>query len=303
MRPGTWGLGLEIWVLVVHSQSQTTAPDHPLPRTQHPSRRTQAPCPPLITLLTDFGLEDAYVGIMKGVILTRCPTANIVDLTHHVAPGDIPAASYLLGAAHPYFPYGTIHTVVIDPGVGTDRRVLAAEAGGRLFVAPDNGVLSDVFDADAPVRVVSVENESLFLRPMSHTFHGRDLFAPVAAALAQGMPLDELGPRADARIHLPRIEPRRDDAGALLGEVIYIDRFGNLITNIRADDLPPAPFIELGRHAIRGVQTSYAAAEDGRPLAIVGSTGRLEISINHGHAAETLNAGIGATVRVEAENT
>ncbi|MHC4993722.1 MAG: SAM hydrolase/SAM-dependent halogenase family protein [Planctomycetota bacterium] len=250
----------------------------------------------VITLLTDFGLTDVYVGAMKGVILSRCPGAVIVDLTHAVEPGNLHAAAHLLGVAWRHFPKGTVHTVVVDPGVGSDRRILAARLYGQIMLAPDNGVLSRVFEDCEPDIVVSVENEAMFLQPVSNTFHGRDIFAPVAAALAGGAPLDQLGPTVDRWVHLPRLDPRRLDDGRLEGQVVHIDSFGNLITNFESTDVPATPCVSIQGVEIAGLCTSYAEVDTGQALAIIGSGGRLEISINEGHAADRFNANVGTPV-------
>ncbi|MBI1370950.1 MAG: hypothetical protein GC162_20140 [Planctomycetes bacterium] len=256
---------------------------------------------PIITLLTDFGLSDVYVGIMKGVILTRCPAATIIDLTHDLPQGNIPQAGYLLAAAWRYYPAGTVHCAVVDPGVGTDRRIIAAEVDDQFFIAPDNGLLSNVFDEGEVKRVVSVENETLMLEPISQTFHGRDIFAPCAASIAAGLRLEALGPATDEWIHLPRIEPGLGPHGRRTGQVIHIDRFGNIITNLRAADVPRRPRLHIARHSIRGLQSSYAAVPHGELLAIIGSTGRIEISIHHGDAAAMLGVSVGDEVTIERE--
>lgn len=253
--------------------------------------------PPIITLLTDFGTRDIYVGVVKGVILARCGATRIIDLSHEVGQGNVHEGGYLLASAWGYFPKATVHCVVIDPGVGGDRRILAAEVGGQYFVAPDNGVLTEVFNDTAPTRVVSVENQSLMIQPVSQTFHGRDIFAPAAAALASGAKLDDLGPTTQSWLKLPRVEPVEQD-GEVIGQVVHIDRFGNIITNIRAEDLPNEPRVQIARHAIHGLAESYQSVPRGELLAIIGSTGRLEISINQGEAAGLLAASVGDPVHV-----
>lgn len=256
---------------------------------------------PIVTLLTDFGTRDVYVGVIKGVILARCGGAQIVDLAHEVEQGNVHEGGYLLASAWRYFPAGTVHCAVIDPGVGGDRRILAAEVAGHYFVAPDNGLLTELFNDTAPTRVVSVENESLMIQPVSQTFHGRDIFAPAAAALAGGVTLDELGPRTESWLKLPRVEPI-EQGSELVGQVVHIDRFGNIITNIRADDLPDEPRVRIARHAIHGLADSYQSVPRGELLAIIGSTGRLEISINQGDAASLLAARVGDAVHVLTES-
>ncbi len=263
----------------------------------------------IISLLTDFGTEDAYVGIVKGVILSVNPGVRIVDVTHNIAPGDVFRAGYLLKTAYGYFPPGTVHVVVVDPGVGSARGIIALEMDGHRFLAPDNGVLSAVLVKDESVRVVSVENSELFLPSPSRTFHGRDIFAPVAGHLAGGMDMAALGPvmkRHDlVSIHIP--EPVFTKTPGIIGTIISVDRFGNLVTNIRDKDLsghfgqiePGELAIRISGRTIEGLSDTYATVAAGVPLAVMGSTGRLEISINGGNAGEIFNAGPGETVRVE----
>lgn len=251
---------------------------------------------PLITLLTDFGLQDAYVGIMKGVILSRCPAARLVDISHLIVAGNVRSAGYLLGTSWRYFPAGAIHVCVVDPGVGSDRRILGAKVADHLFLAPDNGLLSEVFAQAKPTKVVSVENQELFVQPVSRTFHGRDIFSPAAAALAAGRKLEELGPAADRWIQLPALAPLVEANNTIMGRIVHIDRFGNLITNLTALEVGENSTIHAGGHVIHGVQGHYAAAERGQLLAVIGSTGRVEISINHGDAARQLGASVGDPV-------
>lgn len=255
----------------------------------------------IVTLLTDFGYQDAYVGVMKGVIAGRCD-AQLIDLTHGIALGDIASAAYLLHTAWRYFPDATVHLAVVDPGVGTDRPVLAAEVAGQHFVAPDNGLLTDVLAAHAERRkkVVTVTRQDLFLPNMSRTFHGRDVFAPVAAALANGTPLEDLGEPADDYVKLHRRPPTRT-GNRIEGQVVYVDHFGNLVTNIEADQLRGLGDIrvQIAGQETQGLAESYAAVPPGTLIAIVGSTNRLEISIANGHAATELEATIGEPVCLE----
>lgn len=254
---------------------------------------------PTITLTTDFGLTDAYVGVMKGVILSRCPAARLVDITHGIAPGRIASAAYVLSTAWRYFPDQSVHLAVVDPGVGTSRRIIAAQVGTHRFVAPDNGLLSLVLDeAEADERrVVHVTRDDLNVVPTSRTFHGRDIFAPIAAALAGGMPLHELGNPVAGWIRLPVREPVEQD-GRITGEVIHIDRFGNLITNIPAELVDERDAIEIAGRRIDGLVGSYGSVAAGELLALIGSTGRLEISTRGGDAASELSAELGTAVEV-----
>ncbi|MBX9857033.1 MAG: SAM-dependent chlorinase/fluorinase [Gemmatimonadaceae bacterium] len=244
-----------------------------------------------ITLLTDFGTADGYVAELKGVLSTLAPTVPLLDLSHDIPPQDITAARLALARCWRRFPVGTVHLVVVDPGVGTSRAALAVASEGRFLVGPDNGVLSPaLFALDAQVVQLVVPDSA------SATFHGRDVFAPAAARLATGAPLDELGERLLHPVRLRTPAPRRDADGALHGEVLTIDRFGNAITN-----LMPAPgalpqAVVAGQHALRVVRT-YAEAEDGEAVALVGSSGWLELAVRNGNAAATLGFRRGDAVK------
>ncbi len=257
----------------------------------------------LITLTTDFGLRDGFVGMMKGVILGINPDARIVDLIHEVPPQDISAAAFLIGVAWSYFPAGSTHLVVVDPGVGSGRRALAARCGNQLFVAPDNGVLTDVFDACPDTEAVELANWDYFLERVSRTFHGRDLFAPVAAHLSNGVKLHEFGPTITDPIRLkhPELKATQDE---IVGEIRYIDRFGNCMTNITeaffADhfDAESAVVVKCRRQKLALSSEAYADADPGDPLAIFNSFGVLEVAINQGNAAERLRVKTGDAVTV-----
>ncbi len=260
----------------------------------------------IVTLTTDFGLRDPYAAAMKGVILSIFPGASLVDVTHHVPPGDIREAADTLARAALLFPSGTVHVAVVDPGVGGDRRGVAAEANGHVFVGPDNGVLWPAVRNDPDLRMVHLENDAFFRRPVSPTFHGRDVFAPVAAHLAAGIPLSALGNGIGDPVRLETKGPERSMDG-LVGEITRVDRFGNLITNIRASDLDAAardriPLIESGTIRIRGVRSCYEEAPPNEPLAIVGSDGFLELSVNQGRASDRMGRKgeviVGATVHI-----
>ena len=265
----------------------------------------------VISLLTDFGLEDPYVGIMKGVILSRAPAAAIVDLTHQVDPQDLTAAAFLIDGAYCWFPMHSVHVIVVDPGVGGSRAIVAMAAAGHFFLAPDNGVLTRILDSGPVEALVHVENPEFFIHPVSRTFHGRDIFAPVAAHMALGRALSDFGPQASVadlkRLDLPVPYESDTDAGAVLvGTVIGIDRFGNLITNLdeaRLRSFVPDPetaglSVHIGGHAVHGLARSYQAAAPGELLAIIGSRGYLEISVNTGDASRHCAAGRGSEVRV-----
>jgi len=251
----------------------------------------------LITLLTDFGTSDGYVAAMKGVILSQSPRAQLVDVAHDISPGAICSAAYVLYACYRYFPPGTIHLVVVDPGVGSERRALIVRAHQQWFVAPDNGVLSLICDG-AQVETYQIDRPKCWLKPVSATFHGRDVFAPVAAKLAGGVPPTLLG----SGTHVPKITVRlgvrsRGD-GTLLGSVIHIDRFGNVITSARADDVPRGAEVRIGEEAVCGVVSTFSDVASGEMLAYVGSSGLLELAIRDGNAAVKLGVKCGDPVEI-----
>lgn len=260
----------------------------------------------MITLLTDFGLSDPYAGIMKGVIGTIDPAAVIVDLTHDIPARDVQGAAYALFPAFSYFPKGSIHVVVVDPGVGGARKILALAAGGHVFLAPDNGVLTLIFQNDAVESLFSVENVRYFRQPVSRTFHGRDIFAPVAAHLHKGLRLEKLGPPVAAAdcvlLDLPR--PRTIPGREIRGAVVRVDRFGNLITNIRdshvaetfAGSAPRFLTVTVRNRAIRGLSGTYGDAPAEQLLALCGSSGWIEIAVSQGSAAAFCGAGAGTPV-------
>jgi S-adenosylmethionine hydrolase len=267
----------------------------------------------LITLTTDFGLEDEYVGVLKGVILSTYPKATVIDITHQVPPHDITHAAYLFESVYPFFKPGTVHVLVVDPGVGSFRDILAVRAAGQYVIAPDNGVLTLLVANDAVESAVKVTNSQYFLTSVSATFHGRDIFAPVAAQLAQGLDMSRLGPKVGLRnlIRLPNMFPQKEPDGSLLGKIVTMDHFGNLITNLKEKDisqLGPVTHIKkiwvhLGRRTILNVVNSYATVAKGRPLAIIGSRGYLEIAVNCGRAADYFKIGAGAQVKIMVADT
>lgn len=259
---------------------------------------------PIITLTTDFGTRDSYVAQMKGVILGINPQVQLVDVTHDILPQDVRQAALVLDEAIDAFPAQTIHLVVVDPGVGTDRRIVGAELGGYRFVAPDNGVLSPVARRHAPRRCVQLTESRFWRQPVSNTFHGRDVMGPVAAHWSLGVDLAEFGPALEEPlIELPVPLPRRIPDG-VEGEVIRVDSFGNLITNIEQGMLPDEPaarnraIVEVGSHRIAGIALSYAEHSVGALLAVVGSSGRLEIAVNQGSAADVVGLRAGTCVRL-----
>jgi S-adenosylmethionine hydrolase len=258
----------------------------------------------IVALLTDFGTADHYVAAMRGVILQINPKVTLVDVTHEIGSQDIYHAAFVLRQVLPYFPTETIFVAVVDPTVGTSRRILAARYSDRIVLAPDNGLLTLVHrDADLQeVRVV--ENRRLFATSLSASFHGRDIFAPVAGHLSRGLALDHVGPVADRIevIELPK--PARNPDGSIDGQVNLVDRFGNLITNISVVDISTARAanrqfeVKLKDQLIGPIHVTYADVPPGSPLAMIGSSQMLEIAVNHGSAAHLLDARRGDRVRL-----
>lgn len=270
----------------------------------------------IITLTTDFGITDEYAGTMKGVLLSDCDNAHLVDITHGIRSHDIRQAAYVTYSAHRFFKPGTIHVVVVDPGVGTKRRIILAKANNHFFLAPDNGVLS-LFSAKKLITACySVECHELFLKPLSHTFHGRDIMAPVAAALACGMPENNVGPEIDnaTLTVLPLPQPTFDsEQKKLTGAIVDFDHFGNLTTNIHLNDFNPffpSPAdmrtlcIQIRNTSIQGISQSYAAIAPGKILALFGSRDYLEIAANQESALKILGVSLDdpVTLRVLSKN-
>ncbi|MBI4330876.1 MAG: SAM-dependent chlorinase/fluorinase [Chloroflexi bacterium] len=272
----------------------------------------------VITLTTDFGPDDVYAGVVRGVILKINPDAVVVDLCHGVNPQNVLQAGFLLDSSHPYFPLDSIHLAVVDPGVGTARKAVIVNVlhPPFTFLAPDNGLLSYVLARHIPrvehklangrvslqgleehLQAFEITNARFWLHPVSATFHGRDVFAPVAAHLSLGRSPAAFGPPARSLVYLPPLLPVKGLGGVLRGQVMHVDRFGNLITNFKQGDLPgEAVTIELGGQRVKGIGTAYAGGED--VLALVGSSGYLEIAVRDASAAKVLNAGIGDEVVV-----
>jgi S-adenosyl-L-methionine hydrolase (adenosine-forming) len=259
----------------------------------------------LITLTTDFGQASPYVAALKGVILGVNPRVRILDLTHDIPPQDLRAASFFLMSAIPYFPAGPIHIVVVDPGVGTDRALLFVEAGRHRLLAPDNGCWTELArHLDTPARVIQLSEPSYWRRPVSATFHGRDILAPVAAWLSLNLDPERLGQRTtewvDLRMPAPAVKP-----DYLRGEVIFVDRFGNLITNIPAQALADLAgsklHVSVGNHDISQVARAYGDAPPSTLIALISSGGTLEVAVTNGNAARTL--GVSAGERVEVRTT
>jgi S-adenosylmethionine hydrolase len=254
--------------------------------------------PSLITLLTDFGSQDYFVSAMKGTILSRDSDARIVDITHEIPPQDIRAAAFNLLAAYKDFPAGTVHVVVVDPGVGSARRGIIIDCAGQFFVGPDNGLFSWICEREENFRAIHLTNANFFRHPVSPTFHGRDIFAPVAAALANGIDLQEFGPLIDDPIKLEALAPRRTKSGEIEATVIHIDRFGNCITNLTREHLAPGATLSVRDREISSVREFFA--DSGVDLdeffCVVGSAGFLEIAAQNSSAAQLLNVQRGDVV-------
>ena len=258
----------------------------------------------IITLTTDFGLSDGFVGVMKGVILGINPQATIVDITHDIAPQNIDQGAFVFANASKYFPPNAIHVVVVDPGVGSTRRPIALQAGETFFVAPDNGVLASAISSQrSVVRVVHLNRPEYWFSHISHTFHGRDIFAPVAAHLSLGVPLEALGNPIMDWVQLAcRLAFRYGDE--IVGRVMHIDRFGNIATNISEELLEAMDrtriTVMICRKLLRGVRSTYTAVERGELLALISSSGYVEVAARNGNAAQILSAKIGDEVVVRA---
>jgi len=260
---------------------------------------------PIITLTTDYGTNDHLVGTLKGVILKINPDVNIVDITHNVTPFDLLDGALAIGSSYSYFPPRTIHVVVIDPGVGTDRRPLLVTAETQYFVAPDNGVLSLVYEREESILVRHANVEHYYLQPLSKTFHGRDIFAPVAAWLSKGSQAAAMGDEITdyKKFAMPR--PKTSD-GVMKGVVLRVDSFGNLVTNFRPEHLPAAALetgavqLQVGAQSVTRLVNTFAQGNPGEAFAYIGSNGFVEIGVNKGSAAKTLNAGRGVAVTLAA---
>jgi len=259
---------------------------------------------PIITLLTDFGLTDSYVAEMKGAILGICADATLVDISHGIAPQQVGQAAFVLSQAVAAFPKDTVHVAVVDPTVGTARRAVAVATRHARFVAPDNGLLQPALDRLGAYEAVALENRAFWLCDQpSVTFHGRDIFAPVAAHLASGAPFEALGPRIDTLQPLPHAALAGQSSNEFRGQVIHIDRFGNLITNIPAAWLAHETrwTVDAGG-AVALVQRTYADAAHGHLVALPGSHGYIELAVNGGHAAHRLGLDVGAPVIIRPQH-
>ncbi len=257
----------------------------------------------LITLTTDFGIEDDYVGLMKGVIHSINPNVRVIDLTHYIPPQDVEWAAYMLYYSFGYFPEGTIHVVVVDPGVGSSRPIKLVRLEGHYFLTPDNGVMTKMAGQYRPQEIRTITNRQYFLADISNTFHGRDIFAPVAAHLSKGISTKKFGDasREVKTLSLPEAQIK---TGEIHGHIIHIDRFGNLITNIEQQMVNQLSqsyselSIHLSNRSLSGIKNSYAEAGEGNLLAIFGSKGLLEVSVNKGSVADVLNVKKDDTIMV-----
>lgn len=257
----------------------------------------------IITLLTDFGLKDPWAGAMKGVLLSINPGANVVDISHLVSPHNIAEGSFILSQAYPFFPKGTIHVAVVDPGVGGKRRPVLIEAGRHFFIGPDNGIFTPVLENERVKRVIHITNRKYFLREVSSTFHGRDVFAPCAAHLSRGVPPLYFGRPVENPVSLNLDRPGKKPL-SITGTVLYVDSFGNLITSISKRDI--SGLLKKGRVEIRikgrrvgGLKSSYSEGE-GAPFALVGSGGQVEIACRQKRAADVIGASCGDKVEARA---
>jgi S-adenosylmethionine hydrolase len=256
-----------------------------------------------ISLLTDFGLKDGNVGVMKGVIWGIAPSVQISDLSHDIQPQNVREAAFVLGRAAPYFPQGTIHLVVVDPGVGTERRAIAAQIGPYKFVGPDNGVLTRLWEYAQrnawSTHLVHLDQSQYWLNDVSNVFHGRDIFAPVAAHLASGLPIRSVGTSIDQPILLTLPFPQRID-DVVHGEIIYIDRFGSLVTNIRYEDLSGFRdvIVRVADVEVQGLVKTFAERPPGTLIALSSSTGDLIVSVVNGSASRRLSVEVGDPIEV-----
>ncbi len=258
----------------------------------------------IITLTTDFGWSDYYVGAMKGIIYQISPSSTVVDITHEIPPCNVLAGALVLREIWRAFPPRTIHVGVIDPGVGTDRPIILAKYANQFFLVPDNGCITMIHQMYQPEQVNLVTNENLFCRPVLPTFHARDIFAPVAAHLAKGLDADMVGPRTEMlrMLELPR--PKDSERGTLQGRVIHVDRFGNLVSNIDPEWLNRHTArgggvnVRLGDLEIGPIRKTFADVPVGKPVAYIGSAGLLEIAINQGRADQTFHAGLDSEIEV-----
>lgn len=257
----------------------------------------------VITLLTDFGLKDGYAGLLKGVIWTIAPDVQITDLSHSIPPQDVFSGALTLMRCVPYFPPGTVHIAVVDPGVGTSRRALAAQIGKHYFIGPDNGIFSHLIEpaksAGEPVHFFSLDQPRYWLPDVSPVFHGRDIFAPVGAHLANGVPIEQLGSRITDPVMIILPRPSQTEYG-WIGEVIHVDTFGNLATNITLKEIAPLNnvVVKISQIKILGISKAFGDRLPGEPVALIDSAGWLSLAVVNGNAAQAWSAGIESRVEV-----
>lgn len=267
---------------------------------------------PLVALVTDFGTRDHYVGAVKAAVLTVCPEATVVDIVHEITAHDIAEGAFTLASAYRDFPKGTVFVAVVDPGVGSERRGVAVETGGYLFVGPDNGIFTFVLAETGEARIHQITNAGLFRYDVSSTFHARDIFGPVAGHLARGMSLTDVGPALDDPVRIP-VEPvRRVKEGEWEARVLHVDRFGNLTTNLHRRELleilkevgdDPTEVVVVVEGIVLPIARAYSDVPEGEPCALLGSSGRLEVAVHRGSAYRILGAGRGAPVRIRTAPT
>lgn len=267
----------------------------------------------VVTLTTDFGLEDTYVGIMKGVVLSIARQAQIIDYTHGIRPGNIVEGAYLLRTGYRYFPRGSVHVAVVDPGVGSSRRAIAFQTLEATFIGPDNGLFALVWEdivkhAGTDAQIVELTETKYWLPKVSATFHGRDIFAPVAAHIVAGVPLAQLGKPIDGLTPAQLATPYSQSRGVLNGHIIHIDRFGNCITNITQEHLHVHQIgerivVEIIDQQLSGLFRTYADGPTGIPMCLIGSSGHIELSVRNGNAARVLGVDIGDKFRIRATHS
>jgi hypothetical protein len=289
------------WVAVSYELNMSVKPDiEPEPgRAEQTNLGCAMANKGLVTLLTDFGLRDHFVAAMKGVMLSLNPDITFVDISHMIPPQDVFGGAFTLGQAWPLFPPRTVHLAVVDPGVGTARKSLAVSAGGHYFIAPDNGILSFVMDAQEDFTAYEITANHYFRKPVCGTFHGRDVFAPIAAWLSRGIPLEQVGPQLAEPVRLKIPAAKKVREGLIQGAILAVDPFGNLITNLRPEDVPVSSKIILaGQREVASFRKTYGEGEAGELFMVPGSTGYLEISMKNGSAAAALNVKTGAPIGV-----
>ena len=259
----------------------------------------------IVTLLSDFGLLDQFVAVMKGVMLSLNSNLNFVDISHTIPPQDIATGAFILGQSYEYFPGGTTHLAVVDPGVGTSRKAIAVSAGGHIFVAPDNGLLTYVFKRHPDFEAIEIRADHYFRKPVSSTFHGRDIFAPIAAWISRDIPLHQLGTELKNPVMLKVPEVTHVSASLIQAAVLAVDHFGNLVTNLHSEDLPvfepqnPRPCkILAGKKEIISFKRTFGEGASGELFVVPGSTGYLEIAVRNGSASEELDLKAGSHVGV-----